>query len=338
LAGQLPVLDSTRKRFTPMAYTPHPSRPITLTRRALALAALAAAFAHPTPALAADRIRVTATVGMIGDAVATIGGDHVDLTTLMGPGIDPHLYKPSARDIDALGDTDLIVYGGLHLEGRMVDLFEQIHQLDIPAVAVGEAIPEDRLLVLDGAHDPHIWFSVPLWQIAVEATRDALIAVAPEHAETFDTNAAAYRTELDALDGYVRDRTAAVPEHLRVLVTAHDAFGYFGSAYGYEVHAIQGLSTTAEAGAGDIQDLADFLAAREIPAIFVESSVPRGTVEALREATRSRGWDVAIGGELFSDAMGTAGTPEGTYIGMVTHNIDTIVAGLTGDTSEEDAA
>jgi manganese/zinc/iron transport system substrate-binding protein len=321
-----------------MAPLPHPIPALTR-RRAIALAALAAAsLVRSLPTVAADRFRVTATVGMIGDAVATIGGEHVDLTTLMGPGIDPHLYKPSARDIDALGDTDLIVYGGLHLEGRMVDLFEQIHELGIPAVPVGEAIPENRLLRLGSAHDPHVWFSVPLWQIAVGAVRDALIDIAPEHAERFETNADAYLADLDALDAYVRAQTETVAEGDRVLVTAHDAFGYFGKAYGYEVHAIQGLSTAAEAGAGDIQDLADFLAAREIPAIFVESSVPRGTVDALREATRSRGWDVAIGGELFSDAMGTAGTPEGTYIGMVTHNIDTIVAGLTGHATEEDAA
>ncbi len=324
-----------------MAQPPQRVQPLPFTRRraiALGLALAATPLTGPMPAGAGDRIRVTATVGMIGDAVATIGGDHVDLTTLMGPGIDPHLYKPSARDIDALGDTDLIVYGGLHLEGRMVDLFEQIRELGIPTVAVGEAIPEDRLLVLGSAHDPHVWFSVPRWQVAVDAARDAMIDIAPERAEIFDRNAAAYREELDALDAYVRERTGTVPEDRRVLVTAHDAFGYFGAEYGYEVHAIQGLSTAAEAGAGDIQDLADFLAEREVPAIFVESSVPRGTVEALREATRSRGWDVAIGGELFSDAMGTAGTPEGTYIGMVTHNIDTIVAGLTGGASEEDAA
>jgi manganese/zinc/iron transport system substrate-binding protein len=274
---------------------------------------------------------------MLADAVATIGGDLVTLTALMGPGIDPHLYKPSARDVDALGDTDLIVYGGLHLEGRMTELFEQIVDLGIPAVAAGEAVPADRRLLLDGADDPHIWFSVPLWRLAVAAVRDALIDVAPEHAGALAAGAADYGRDLDALDAHVRDRTATVPEDRRVLVTAHDAFGYFGAEYGYEVRAIQGLSTAAEAGAGDIRDLADVLAAREIPAIFVESSVPRGTVEALREATRSRGWDVAIGGELFSDAMGTAGTPEGTYVGMVTHNIDTIVAGLTRDASEEDA-
>lgn len=320
--------------------SPPPASSLRLSRRrAIALAAVAALprLPHAVSAAQDDPIRVTATVGMVGDAVSNVGGDLVKVTTLMGPGIDPHLYKPSANDIDALGDTDLIVYGGLHLEGRMVELFEKIPRLGIPTVPVGEAIPEDRLRTppeFDGNPDPHIWFSVPLWQIAVDAVRAALVELAPDHADTFETNAAAYQEEMDALDAYVREQTATVPETRRVLITAHDAFGYFGEEYGYEVHAIQGFSTATEAGAGDIQDLADFITEREIPAIFVESSVPRSTIEALREATRSRGWDVAIGGELFSDAMGTAGTPEGTYLGMVEHNIDTIVAGLTGEVEE----
>jgi manganese/zinc/iron transport system substrate-binding protein len=322
-----------------MAFLPPPTEPTTFSRRraiALSLSLAAPALARPLTAAANGTIRVTATVGMVGDAVANIGGDLVDITTLMGPGVDPHLYKPSANDIDALGDTDLIVYGGLHLEGRMVELFEKIHELGIPTVPVAEAIPEDRLLLLGGNHDPHVWFSVPLWRLAVEAARDALIEHVPDHGDTFATNAAAYDEELATLDAYVRERTATVPEERRVLITAHDAFGYFGDEYGYEVHAIQGFSTATEAGAGDIQDLADFITQREIPAIFVESSVPPSTIEALREATRSRGWQVAIGGELFSDAMGTAGTPEGTYIGMVEHNIDTIVTGLTHDLTEEE--
>jgi manganese/zinc/iron transport system substrate-binding protein len=309
--------------------------PTTLTRRrAIALAAAALLTGPAITTLAGDRIRVTATVGMIGDAVANVGGELVDLTTLMGPGVDPHLYKPSANDIDALGDTDVIFYGGLHLEGRMTELLDEIPALGIPTVAVGDRTPPDQLRTppeFHGNPDPHIWFSVPLWQIAVDTVRDGLAMLAPDHAEVFQANTAAYQEQLAALDAYVRAQTETVPEDRRVLVTAHDAFGYFGDAYGYDVHAIQGLSTATEAGAGDIQDLADFIAGREIPAIFVESSVPPGTIEALREATRSRGWDVAIGGQLYSDAMGTAGTPEGTYIGMVTHNIDTIVAGLTRD-------
>jgi manganese/zinc/iron transport system substrate-binding protein len=320
-----------------MASAP-PALTLPLTRRrAIALATAATTLPFiPRSAIAAqdDPIRVTATVGMVGDAVSNIGGDFVTVTTLMGPGIDPHLYKPSANDIDALGDTDIIFYGGLHLEGRMVELFEKIPRLGIPTVPLGEAIAKDRLLHVDGADDPHIWFSVPLWQLAVGEVRDALIEHFPEHAETFDANAAAYQEELAALDAYVREQTDTVPEDRRVLITAHDAFAYFGHEYGYEVHAIQGFSTATEAGAGDIQDLADFITDRQIPAIFVESSVPPSTIEALREATRSRGWDVGIGGELFSDAMGTAGTPEGTYIGMVEHNVDTIVAGLTGNVEE----
>jgi manganese/zinc/iron transport system substrate-binding protein len=309
--------------------------PTTLTRRrAIALAAAALLTGPAITTLASDRIRVTATVGMIGDAVTNVGSELVDLTTLMGPGVDPHLYKPSANDIDALGDTDVIFYGGLHLEGRMTELLDEIPALGIPAVAVGDRTPPDQLRTppeFHGNPDPHIWFSVPLWQIAVDTVRDGLAMLAPDHTELFRANTAAYQERLAALDAYVRAQTESVPEDRRVLVTAHDAFGYFGDAYGYDVHAIQGLSTATEAGAGDIQDLADFIAGREIPAIFVESSVPPGTIEALREATRSRGWDVAIGGQLYSDAMGTAGTPEGTYIGMVTHNIDTIVAGLTRD-------
>jgi manganese/zinc/iron transport system substrate-binding protein len=320
-----------------MAVLPQSCRPVRITRRRAIAVAAALAVVHPLRSAANDQIRVTATVGMIGDAVANVGGDLVDVTTLMGPGVDPHLYKPSANDIDALGDTDIIFYGGLHLEGRMTELLDKIPELGIPTVAVGEAVPQDRLLFFGGSPDPHIWFSVPLWQLAVDTVRDGLDAFAPEHAETFQANAAAYQEELDALDAYVREQTATVPEDRRVLVTAHDAFGYFGAEYGYEVLAIQGLSTTAEAGAGDIQDLADFITDRQIPSIFVESSVPPSTIEALREATRSRGWDVSIGGELFSDAMGTAGTPEGTYIGMVEHNIDTIVAGLTGAADETES-
>ena len=326
-----------------MAFLP-PHQPTTLTRRrAIAMAAAVVTLPYvPQTALArnqTDPIRVTATVGMVADAVKNIGGDLVDVTTLMGPGIDPHLYKPSANDIDALGDTDIIFYGGLHLEGRMAELLEKIPDLGIPTVGVGDHTPPEQLRTppeFDGNPDPHIWFSVPLWRIAVDIISDALIEHYPDHAGTFEANTAAHQEELAALDAYVREQTAKIPEDVRVLITAHDAFGYFGEEYGYEVYGIQGFSTATEAGAGDIQDLADFITERQIPAIFVESSIPRGTIEALREATQSRGWDVAIGGELYSDAMGETGTFEGTYIGMVTHNIDTIVAGLTGTVDDDE--
>lgn len=310
-------------------------------RRALALAAAGAGLLAFRPALAArqdgDTIRVTTTVGMVADAVRNIGGEHVDVTALMGPGIDPHLYTPGASDIEALSEADIIFYVGLELEGRMGDTLEGVARMGIPTIAVGENVPEDRLLAsqqYENAPDPHIWFSVPLWKMAVDAVRDALSEHYPDHAETFESNTAAYQAELDALDAYVREQVETVPEELRILITAHDAFGYFGHEYGFEVHGIQGISTSTEAGAGDIQDLADFIVERQVPAIYVESSVPPATIEALQEACRSRDWDVQIGGQLFSDAMGEDGTPEGTYIGMVTHNIDTIVGGLTGAESE----
>lgn len=310
-------------------------------RRALTLLAGATALAIRPATLSArqngDPIRVTTTVGMVADAARNVGGDRVDAVALMGPGIDPHLYSPGASDINALGDADIILYVGLELEGRMIDTLEQITQLGIPTIAVGEAVPEDERITppeYEGAPDPHVWFSVPLWKYVVDAVRDALIEHFPDDADAFEVNAATYQEELDDLDGYVRERTETVPEQNRVLITAHDAFGYFGTEYGYEVRGIQGLSTATEAGAGDIRELADVITEREIPAIFVESSVPPATIEALQEACRSRGWDVAIGGELFSDAMGAEGTPEGTYVGMVTHNIDTIVAGLTGEATE----
>lgn len=282
-----------------------------------------------------DRIRVATTVGMIADLVRNTGGDRVEVTALMGPGIDPHLYKPSARDIGTLSEADIVFYGGLHLEGRMVDTFEGIARSGKPTVAVSEAIPEDRLLAFDGAHDPHVWFDVALWALALDEVIARMSETFPDDAATFQANGAAYRTQLDALDGYVREQAGRVPEAQRVLITAHDAFAYFGRAYGFEVRGLQGISTAAEAGAGDVQALIGFIVERQIGAIFVESSVSPATIEAVREGCRARGWEVAIGGQLFSDAMGEAGTPEGTYIGMVTHNIDTIVGALLGE--ERDA-
>ena len=313
-------------------------------RRAVALAAAGAGFLAFGPARAVSRqndpIRVTTTVGMIADAVRNIGGDRVDVTALMGPGIDPHLYSPGASDIDALGDADIIFYGGLELEGRMTDILDQMPQLGIPTIGVGDQTPEDKLLTppeFEGKPDPHIWFSVPLWKIAVDIMRNGLIEHFPDDAGTFEANAAAYQEELDALDAYVREQTETVPEDIRVLITAHDAFGYFGEEYGYEVYGIQGLSTATEAGAGDIQDLAGMIVERHIPAIFVESTVPPATIEALQEACRAQEWDVAIGGQLYSDAMGENGTPEGTYLGMFEHNIDTITGALTGEPAEPEA-
>ena len=277
-------------------------------------------------------IAVVATTGMVADAVEHVGGGRVTVKGLMGPGIDPHLYKASEGDLRRLERADVIFYTGLHLEAKMADVLERIGD-QRATQAIAEELPRTELLsppAFGGQYDPHVWFDVELWSRAVEQVRETLVELDPGSAELYRSNAAAYAAELEELDAYVREQSARVPQERRVVITAHDAFGYFGKAYGYEVRGLQGISTASEAGAGDVQALARFIAERRIPAIFVESSVSPRTITAVREAVRSRGFDVEIGGSLFSDAMGDEGTPEGTYVGMVRHNVDTIVAGLLG--------
>jgi manganese/zinc/iron transport system substrate-binding protein len=279
-----------------------------------------------------EPIAVVATIGMIADAVERVGGERVSVDGLMGPGIDPHLYKASEGDLRRLERADLILYAGLHLEAKMADVLERIAD-QRATQAVTETIPRSQLLSpaqFQGQYDPHVWFDVRLWMRAVEQIRDTLTELDPGSRALYRANAAAYLAELEELDRYVREQVARVPQERRVVITAHDAFGYFGEAYGFEVRGLQGISTASEAGAGDVQALADFIVERRIPAIFVESSVSPRTISAVREAVRSRGFEVEVGGSLFSDAMGDEGTPEGTYIGMVRHNVDTIVAGLLG--------
>lgn len=279
------------------------------------------------------RLNVVTTIGQVADTVAIVGGDHVRVSSLMGPGTDPHLYTAGARDVEKLRAADLVFYNGLFLEAQMEDILEQMAERQT-VVAVSAGIDQSELLPSANyadEFDPHIWFDVTLWMQTVEQVRDALKAADPAHAADYDANAAAYLVELEALHAYVQARAAEVPAEQRVLVTAHDAFNYFGRAYGFEVLGLQGISTASEAGTADVQNLAAFIADRRIPAIFVESSVPVRNIEAVQAAVRNRGFDVAIGGRLFSDAMGDAGTPEGTYVGMVRYNIDTIVAALNGD-------
>ncbi len=276
-------------------------------------------------------IRVVTTVGMITDLVENVGGDRVEVTGLMGPGVDPHLYKASEGDVIRLAGADVVFYNGLHLEARMGKVFERMRGR-VRAVAVTDQIPRDRLRdweeEAEGQYDPHVWFDVTLWMKAVEQVRDTLIDMDPPHAAAYRANAARYLAELEELDRYVRKRAAEIPKPQRVLITAHDAFNYFGQAYGFEVRGLQGISTASEAGTGDVRELADFIAGRRIRALFVESSVPERNIEAVQAAVRARGFEVRIGGELFSDAMGDPGTVEGTYVGMVRHNIDTIVDAL----------
>lgn len=277
------------------------------------------------------KIRVTTTVGMIGDVVKNVGGDRVEVTALMGPGVDPHLYKPSADDVRKLEGADIIFYNGLELEGRMTDLFVKVARTGKPTVAVSEGIAETRLRQpkeFEGKHDPHIWFDVSLWGETVKTVNQELAKLDPASKALYQRNADAYLKQLDELHQYVKAQIASIPAGSRVLITAHDAFGYFGQAYAIEVRGLQGTSTATEAGAADVQTLGSFIVERKIKAIFVESSVPEATIKAVQQAAKAKGWDVQIGGALFSDAMGDAGTPEGTYIGMVRHNVDTIVRAL----------
>ena len=279
------------------------------------------------------RLRVVATTGQVGDLVRNIGGSRVELSVLMGPGIDPHLYKASAGDVERLRRADLIFYNGLHLEAKMGEVLSRLGSRT-PTYAVAEAIPEESLIAppeFAGSHDPHVWLDVALWQIAATVVRDALIEQDAAHATGYQERAATYLSELVALDDYVRERAAGIPPARRVMITAHDAFNYFGRAYAIEVRGLQGISTVTEAGTADMRDLATFIAERRIPAMFVESSVPPKSIEAVQAAVRARGFAVAIGGELYSDAMGEAGTPAGTYTGMVRHNIDTIAKALSVD-------
>jgi manganese/zinc/iron transport system substrate-binding protein len=293
--------------------------------------------ASATAATAGGQIAVVTTTGMIADVAQAIGGDRVSVRALMGPGVDPHLYKASEGDVARLASADLILYNGLHLEAKMGDVIESMGRR-VKVVAVSRAIPEETLIPaapgLGGSHDPHIWFDVSLWATTAPVVRDALAELDPEGREAYAKASDAYVAALAKLGAYVAGRAAEVPEAQRVLVTAHDAFNYFGRAYGFDVRGLQGISTVAEAGAADVRALADFIAERKIPAIFIESSVPRKNVEALQAAVQARGFAVRIGGELYSDAMGSPGTPDGTYEGMVKHNIDTIVAALAGEREE----
>lgn len=274
------------------------------------------------------KIKVTVTIGMIADAAKEIGGDEVAVTALMGAGVDPHLYRASAGDITKLETADLILFSGLHLEAKMSDVLKKLSETR-NAFAVSESIPiQNRLPFGDSEYDPHVWFDVSLWKYSVKSVYEALCKTAPDKTAVFTERYNTYIKELDKLNEYIQKRVQELPAEKRVLVTAHDAFNYFSKAYGFTVRGLQGISTVTEAGAKDVQDLADFIAARELPAIFIESSVPEKNIKALQSAVGARGYTVQIGGELFSDAMGDDGTFEGTYIGMLTHNIDTIVDAL----------
>ncbi len=285
---------------------------------------------HP---LSDRSIKVVATTSIIADLVREVGGSEVMVESLMGPGVDPHLYNASARDVLRMTEADLIVYNGLNLEGKMGDLFEAMKEQGKATIAVAETgIPDSLLLASEffqGNYDPHVWFDATLWTRATHSLASVLAELDTSREEFFLSRAETYVMELMNVDTYVRTKASEIPEPKRVLITSHDAFGYFGRAYGFEVYGLQGISTALEAGTADVQDLAILVAERQIPAMFIESSVsPRG-IEAVREAVKARGFEVKIGGTLYGDALGGPSTDASTYLEMIQHNIDTIVKVLS---------
>ncbi len=276
-------------------------------------------------------ITIVTTTGMITDAVKTIAGDDAIVYGLMGPGIDPHLYRARESDVARLANADIIFYNGLHLEGKMADLFAKMSSTKT-TVGVADVIPKSMLIASDisGHYDPHIWFDVTLWTMVVNHIAQVLCEFDEKTCPQFKKRAEQYIQKLKDLDQYVEQQISKIPKKNRTLITAHDAFEYFGKRYGLEVRGLQGMSTESEAGTKDVQDLVNFVVQKRIPAIFVESSIPQRTLKAVQEGAQAQGWNVAIGDELYSDALGTAGTDTGTYLGMVKHNVDAIVKGLRG--------
>ena len=277
------------------------------------------------------KLHVVATIGMITDILKNIGRDRIDVTGIVGEGVDPHLYKPTEGDVERLKDADIIFYNGLNLEMKIIGAAHDKMADKTKAVAVTDGILRSQLRTsseFQGGYDPHVWHDVSLWMKAVERVRDTLVQADPNNAEYYRSNAKNYLAALKTLHDDLQNLAAQIPAQRRVLVTTHDAFGYLGRAYGFKVRGLQGLNTETEVGVADVRELAAFIIEHRIPAMFVETSTPSQGIEAVQAAVRAKGFEVEIGGGLFADAMGTPGTPEGTYIGLIRHNIDTIVNAL----------
>lgn len=309
----------------------------TLTKPTLIAATATLALLPASWASAQEKLNVVATTGMIADAAENVGGDLVEVQALMGAGVDPHAYRQTRSDIVATSNADLVLWNGLYLEAQMEEFLLDLAQ-DGHVVAVAEAVPDNLLISSEdyaSRYDPHLWMNPNLWSRVVLSTRDAMIDAYPEGEDTFTANADAYLEELTALSAYTSEVLSSVPVESRILLTSHDAFNYFGNAYGYEVVGIQGISTESEAGLQRIAELVDMLIDREVRAVFVETSVSDRNIRALAEGAKAKGHEVIIGGELYSDAMGEPGTYEGTYIGMIASNATTIARALGGDAPEK---
>ncbi|MGL5512776.1 MAG: metal ABC transporter solute-binding protein, Zn/Mn family [Sporomusa sp.] len=285
----------------------------------------------PAPANTSGKLNVVATTTMIADLSSIIGGDLIEVRGLMGPGIDPHLYQASAGDVTKMQNADIVVYNGLHLEGKMSEVFESLKGQGKTVICLEDGLERARLLEDEDNNqlfDPHIWFDVSLWKDAAKHVTKGFCQADPKNEAVYRENLQAYLLQLEQLDAYIKSRIAELPKNQRVLVTAHDAFRYFGNAYAFEVKGLQGISTDAEAGTADVSNLASFIAQNKIRAIFVESSVPPKNIQALQAAVSAKGFEVQIGGELYSDSLGDASSGHNTYILTFKANIDTIVNAL----------
>ncbi|KAB7671847.1 metal ABC transporter solute-binding protein, Zn/Mn family [Bacillus sp. B1-b2] len=276
-----------------------------------------------------EKVKIITTIAQIAEPLSIIGGEYVDVQSLMGPGVDPHLYTAAQGDIQKMEQADMIFYSGLHLEANMVKVFNEFSKSK-PVLAIGEKVPEDELLKDEkGAIDPHIWFDIDLWKEALTQATEELKEYSPEHSDNFEKNKQKYFGQLDAFKLEAEEKLKEIPEEKRVLVTAHDAFGYFGRMLDLEVVGLQGLSTESEIGLTDIEDTIDLLLTHQVPAVFIESSINPASINAVIEGATKEGLGIELGGELYSDAMGDENSKEGTYLGMFQHNVDTIYNALT---------
>src|SRR5438309_475416 len=269
---------------------------------------------------------IVVTTSIIADSVRRIVGDHITVYALMGPSVDPHLYRARESDVHKLAEADLVLYNGLHLEGKMGQVLEGMQRFT-RTVAVAQNIDTTKLRIADFAtvYDPHIWFDVSLWIVVVRKIQQCVIALDSVHEDIYKKNGDDYVAELEQLHAYVQKRVNEIEQEKRILITAHDAFGYFGASYGFEVVGLQGLSTDCDISTKDIQQLADYIVQHKIPTIFVETSIPQRSIAAVQNAVRARGWNVTIGPELYSDALGDGTTSASSYIGMVKYNVDAVV-------------
>lgn len=287
-------------------------------------------YTHQDEVTISNRFSIVCTTSIIEDTVRQLIGDDAQVISLMGPDIDPHLYRAREHDIQTLSSANLIIYNGLHLEGKLADVLASMNRY-VPTIGLANELDPTRFITSPEyatLYDPHIWFDVRIWIDIVHVLRDALMKHDPEHADAYASRAHAYSNELENLDRWIHEQISRLAPEQRILVTAHDAFHYFGRAYGFQVVALQGISTESEAGIKDVQTLVDFIVTHKVRALFVEASIPERNIQAVQQAVRARGFEVKIGEQLYSDALGSIGSSADTYIGMVRHNVNAIISAL----------